>query len=87
MVPRQPQELHAQQVPPCPHRFGLEKTNESFSDVQRAIVKSLKAVQKLVTNSPHSFELYGYDFLFDTDGKAWLLEVNGGYGYHDAGPR
>lgn len=69
------------------HRFGLEKTNESFSDVQRAIVKSLKAVQKLVTNSPHSFELYGYDFLFDTDGKAWLLEVNGGYGYLDAGPR
>ena len=78
MVPRQPQELHAQQVLHAPRRFGLERTNDSFSDVQRAIVKSLKAVQKLVTNSPHSFELYGYDFLFDTDGKAWLLEVNGG---------
>lgn len=37
------------------HRFGIEKTNESFSDIQRAIIKSLKAVQKLVTNSPHSF--------------------------------
>lgn len=54
-------------------RFGLEKTNQSFSDIQRCIIKSLKAVQKLVTNSPHSFQLYGYDFLFDTEGKAWLL--------------
>lgn len=36
------------------------------------------AVQKLVTNSPCSFELYGFDFIFDTNGKAWLLEVNGG---------
>jgi hypothetical protein len=31
------------------------------------------AVQKLVTNSPHSFELYGFDFIFDSTGKAWLL--------------
>lgn len=38
----------------------------------------MKAVQKLVANSNHSFELYGFDFLFDSDGKAWLLEVNGG---------
>lgn len=36
------------------------------------------AVQKLVTNSPNSFELYGFDFIFDDKGKAWLLEVNGG---------
>ena len=36
------------------------------------------AVQKLVTNSPCSFELYGFDFIFDSNGKAWLLEVNGG---------
>jgi tubulin polyglutamylase TTLL9 len=38
----------------------------------------MKAVQKLVSNSPCSFELYGFDFMFDSDGKAWLLEVNGG---------
>ena len=59
--------------------MGIEKANGAFSDVQRCIIKSLKAVQKLVTHSQYCFELYGYDFLFDTDGKAWLLEVNGGY--------
>lgn len=59
-------------------RMGIEKTNDAFSDIQRCIIKSMKAVQKLVVNSHHSFELYGFDFLFDTNCKAWLLEVNGG---------
>ncbi len=60
------------------YRIGIQKTNEAFSDIQRCIIKSMKAVQKLVVNSPHSFQLYGFDFLFDTNSKAWLLEVNGG---------
>ena len=41
----------------------------------------MKAVQKLVSNSHHSYELYGFDFLFDVNCKAWLLEVNGGYSF------
>ena len=59
-------------------KLGIETTNKAFFDIQRCIIKSMLAVQKLVTNSPHSFELYGFDFLFDDKGKAWLLEVNGG---------
>ncbi len=59
-------------------KFGIEATNQAFSGIQRAIIKSLIAVQKLVTHDKRSFELYGYDFLFDTKMKAWLLEVNGG---------
>ncbi len=59
-------------------KFGVESTNSSFQDIQRCIIKSMKAVQKLVTNCPQSFELYGFDFIFDAKGKAWLLEVNGG---------
>lgn len=59
-------------------KLGVEATNNSFFDIQRCIIKSMLAVQKLVTNSPQSFELYGFDFLFDVSGKAWLLEVNGG---------
>ena len=59
-------------------KVGIEQTNKAFHDIQRCIIKSMLAVQKLVTNSPSSFELYGFDFIFDTTGKAWLLEVNGG---------
>ncbi len=54
-------------------RMGVETTNKAFSDIQRCIIKSMRAVQKLVTNSPASFELYGFDFIFDSNGKAWLL--------------
>lgn len=59
-------------------KYGIEKTNQAFSGIQKAIIKSLIAVQKLVANDKRSFELYGYDFLFDSKMKAWLLEVNGG---------
>ena len=80
MVFRQSQKFHANQVKniKIQYRYGITKTDESFSDIQRCIIKSMKAVQKLVVNSHYSFELYGFDFLFDTNGKAWLLEVNGG---------
>lgn len=54
-------------------KFGIEETNKSFYDIQRCIIKSMLAVQKLVTNCPQSFELYGFDFIFDSTGKAWLL--------------
>jgi hypothetical protein len=36
-------------------KFGVEFTNNAFFDIQRCIIKSLKAVQKLVTNCPQSF--------------------------------
>lgn len=58
--------------------MGIEVANKAFYDIQRGIIRSLLAVQKLVTNCPQSFELYGFDFIFDSNGKAWLLEVNGG---------
>eukprot|EP00919_Chromeraceae_sp_WS-2016_P064681 GHVR01153219.1.p1 GENE.GHVR01153219.1~~GHVR01153219.1.p1 ORF type:complete len:137 (+),score=2.02 GHVR01153219.1:594-1004(+) len=54
-------------------KFGIEITNDAFRDIQRCVIKSMLAVQKLVINSPQSFELYGFDFIFDLNGKAWLL--------------
>ncbi len=54
-------------------KSGIESTNKSFYDIQRCIIRSLLAVQKLVTNCPQSYELYGFDFIFDSLGKAWLL--------------
>lgn len=36
-------------------KMGIEVTNSAFHDIQRCIIKSMLAVQKLVTNSPNSF--------------------------------
>jgi hypothetical protein len=47
-------------------KLGIERTNNAFHDIQRCIIKSMLAVQKLVTNSVSSFELYGFDFIFDS---------------------
>ena len=36
-------------------KLGVQATNAAFYDIQRCIIKSMLAVQKLVTNSPNSF--------------------------------
>jgi hypothetical protein len=36
-------------------KIGIEATNSAFYDIQRCIIKSMLAVQKLVTSSPNSF--------------------------------
>ena len=57
-------------------KYGLEKVNEAFMDIQNLIIKSLLSVQKVIINDKHCFELYGFDILFDANLKAWLLEIN-----------
>ena len=45
-------------------------------DIEAIIVNSCKAVQNVIINDRHCFELYGYDVIIDNDLKPWLIEVN-----------
>lgn len=58
-------------------RHGLSTVDAAFEAVQRIIIQSLEAVQPVMIQDRHCFELYGYDILFDQELKPWLLEVNG----------
>ena len=48
----------------------------AFDDMELVIIRSLLAVQKIMINDKHCFELYGYDIMMDDNLKAWLIEVN-----------
>ena len=68
-------------------RYGVEVVDRCFYEIQRIVINSLLAVNKLISNDKHSFEVYGYDILLDSTLKPWLLEVNGGYNSLDSGRR
>eukprot|EP00960_Hanusia_phi_P076633 768590-Hanusia_phi.AAC.4 len=57
-------------------KHGIEAANNLMHDIQMLILRSLLAVQKVMMNDKHCFELYGYDVMIDSDLKAWLIEVN-----------
>jgi len=55
---------------------GAEATNALFQGIQMLIINSLRAVQNVIINDKHCFEMYGYDVMIDGNLKPWLLEVN-----------
>ena len=55
---------------------GAEATSRLFKELDAVILKSLRAVQHVMHNDAHCFELYGYDMLIDEGLKPWLIEVN-----------
>eukprot|EP01084_Bolivina_argentea_P164582 286134_1 len=57
-------------------KYGEEKVNILFKNIQDIIIKSLICVQNVIINDKHCFELYGYDILIDNQLKPWLIEIN-----------
>jgi len=57
-------------------RHSSSEVGKLFEDIQDLIIRSLLSVQQTMIQDKHSFELYGYDVLFDQDLKPWLIEVN-----------
>merc|ERR1712093_942816 len=53
-----------------------DKVNGLFVGIQDVVLYSLLAVQKVMIQDKHCFELYGYDIMIDSDLKPWLIEVN-----------
>lgn len=55
-------------------KYGSEKINLAFYKVQQIIVKTLEAHQKIMAaDRNNSFELYGFDILFDSKLDPWLI--------------
>ncbi|XRA99197.1 tubulin polyglutamylase TTLL1 [Pycnococcus provasolii] len=57
-------------------RYGRDRTNHLFADIDAMVVHSLKACQNVMINDKHCFELYGYDIIVSDTLKPWLIEVN-----------
>ena len=57
-------------------RHGTAAALAAFDEMELVILRSLLAVQKIMINDKHCFELYGYDIMLDDTLKAWLIEVN-----------
>lgn len=58
-------------------KHGEKAVHDLFHQIEKLITRSLLAVQNVIIQDKHCFELYGYDILVDQLMKPWLLEVLG----------
>ncbi|CAM9875768.1 unnamed protein product, partial [Hapterophycus canaliculatus] len=57
-------------------RHGRRAMDKLFWDIQALVVRTIRAVDRLIIQDRQSFELFGYDVLVDENLRPWLLEVN-----------
>ncbi|CAM9957939.1 unnamed protein product, partial [Scytosiphon promiscuus] len=57
-------------------RHGRRAMDKLFWDIQALVVRTIRAVDRLVIQDRQSFELFGYDVIVDENLRPWLLEVN-----------
>jgi tubulin polyglutamylase TTLL9 len=57
-------------------KHASEHVNRCFFEIQQLMIRTLIAVQKVIMQDKHCFELYGYDIMIDNNLKPWLIEVN-----------
>jgi tubulin polyglutamylase TTLL9 len=57
-------------------KYGQQKTNKVFAEINDCVVRSQLSVQKIMINDRNSFALYGYDIMIDDNLKVWLIEIN-----------
>ncbi|KAG8231574.1 hypothetical protein J437_LFUL011570 [Ladona fulva] len=57
-------------------KHGEENVEIIFQRITRLITVSLRAVQPVIAQDAHCFELYGYDIILDSNLYPWILEVN-----------
>ena len=57
-------------------KHGPEVVRRIFQQIDEIFIKSLQSVQRIVINDKHCFELYGFDIMFDSSLKPWIIEVN-----------
>ena len=56
--------------------YNINWDRQIWDQIVDVCLKAMVAAQNDISYNPSCFELYGFDVIFDTDFKVWLLEIN-----------
>jgi Tubulin-tyrosine ligase family len=60
------------------HGLELDVKGKVIPRIKELIQISMESVKKVINpnDSKYAFEVFGYDFMIDSEGNVWLIEVN-----------